>query len=132
MTFRIFILVGFLVIALDPSAAYGQRRVKLEQANSLKGGVINGRRFDSFVGNVVFSHQNALIYCDSAVFYRKENSLEAYGHVKIDDQDSILVTSDQLAYSGDTRIAQFRKNVIFIKKGQMTLYTDNLDYDRTN
>ena len=107
-----------------------QRRVKLEKADSLQGGVLNGRRYDSFVGNVLFSHQDALIYCDSAVFYRRDNSLQAFGNVKIDDQDSVVVTSQRLIYNGDSRIAQLRNNVIFRKRDQMTLYTDNLDYDR--
>ena len=33
-------------------------------------------------GNVVFRHDNALMYCDSAYFYEQTNSLDAFGHVR--------------------------------------------------
>ena len=32
-------------------------------------------------GDVVFRHEEALMYCDSAYFYEKTNSLDAFGHV---------------------------------------------------
>ena len=33
-------------------------------------------------GDVVFRHEDALMYCDSAYFYEKTNSLDAFGHVR--------------------------------------------------
>ena len=111
-------------------SAIAQQKVRLERADRLEGGRIDGKRFDSFIGNVIFLHQNATIYCDSAILYRKENNLEAYGHVRIEDGDSITVTSNTLIYNGNNRIAKLRRNVVFTKKTQMTLYTDFLDYDR--
>ncbi len=111
-------------------SAIAQQKVRLERADRLEGGRKDGKRFDSFIGNVIFLHQNATIYCDSAILYRKENNLEAYGHVRIEDGDSITVTSNTLIYNGNNRIAKLRRNVVFTKKTQMTLYTDFLDYDR--
>jgi hypothetical protein len=32
-----------------------------------------------FKGNVRFRHDNALLYCDSALFYEKANSIDAFG-----------------------------------------------------
>ena len=100
------------------------------QANQLEGGKKDGVSYDSFVGNVIFEHQGTNIFCDSAVYFKKGNSLEAFGNVKIDDGDSVTVTSRKLTYNGDKQFAMLRENVVFIKKGQMTLYTDFLDYDR--
>jgi len=109
-----------------------QRKVTLENAERLEGGRIDGKNFNSFIGNVVFSHQGTLIYCDSAVLYKKDNSLQAFGNVRIDDQDSVTINSDRLFYDGDKQLAMLQDNVVFVKRGQMTLYTDNLDYDRKN
>ena len=111
-------------------AVYGQKKVKLEKADRLEGGKQNGRRFDSFIGNVVFYHEGINIFCDSAVFCNKENSLEAYGNVIIDDNDSVVVTSGRLIYDGDSKIARLREKVVFEKLGEMTLYTDFLNYNR--
>ncbi len=112
------------------NTASAQKKVRLERADKLEGGRKDGRRYDSFAGNVIFLHQDATIYCDSAILYRKENRLEAYGHVRIDDGDSITVTSNTLIYDGNNRVAKLRSNVVFTKRTQMTLYTDFLDYDR--
>ncbi|MGN1247426.1 MAG: OstA-like protein, partial [Paludibacteraceae bacterium] len=35
-------------------------------------------------GNVIFRHEDALMYCDSAYFYDQENSLDAFGHVRFE------------------------------------------------
>ncbi len=107
-----------------------QKKVRLEAAEKLEGGRENGIRFDSFSGEVVFNHDGTRIFCDSAVYFKKTNSLEAYGHVVIDDQDSIKIFSDLLFYDGNSKVARLRKNVIFEKRGEMTLYTDFLDYYR--
>ena len=40
-------------------------------------------------GNVCFRHDSALMYCDSAYFFDKENSLHAFGHVHLVQGDSI-------------------------------------------
>ena len=125
----LFILLVLLTMYIAGPAS-AQKKVRLERADRLEGGRKDGRRYDSFIGNVIFLHQNATIYCDSAILYRKENSLEAYGHVRIDDGDSITVTSNTLIYDGNSRVAKLRSNVVFTKKTQMTLYTDFLDYDR--
>lgn len=123
----LFLLFFSIVVA---SGVVGQKKVKLESADKLEGGKIDGKRFDSFVGSVVFNHEGTRIFCDSAAYFKKDNSLEAYGHVVIDDQDSVKVFSDLLYYDGNTKIAKLRKNVVFEKLGEMTLYTDFLDYNR--
>lgn len=108
-------------------SAHGQKRVKLKDADLLKGGKKGEQRL---IGNVVFVQNQTTIYCDSAYFYRKENSVEAFGHVRIIEGDSITITGSHLLYNGDTKIAKLRRNVVFTKLETATLYTDNLDYMR--
>lgn len=83
------------------------------------------------VGNVLFRHDEALMYCDSANFYEASNSLEAFGHVKMVQGDTLTGYGDKLLYNGNTKIARLRKNVRLIHH-EAVLTTDSLNYDRTN
>ncbi|GAB5539384.1 MAG: OstA-like protein [Salibacteraceae bacterium] len=79
-------------------------------------------------GNVRLKHQNALMFCDSALLF-DNNSVKAEGHVKIVESDSLTLKGDSLFYNGNTRIARFRSNVI-IDNGSSILKTNYLDYNR--
>ena len=81
--------------------------------------------------NVVFYHEGALMYCDSAYLYEKSNRFEAFSNVKINQGDTIFVYGDYLHYEGNTRLAKLRNNVR-MEDEQATLYTDSLNYDRLN
>jgi lipopolysaccharide export system protein LptA len=120
----------FLLIVLTSASLYAQKRVKLKQADNLYGSIRNGERFDRLIGNVIFIQNTTTIYCDSAHFYRSKNEIEAYGHVHITEGDSVDVTSLQLFYDGNKKLAKLRKNVVFVKLATATLYTDFLDYYR--
>ena len=39
-------------------------------------------------GNVKFRHKGATLSCDSAFYYEKDNSFEAYGHVRMTQGDT--------------------------------------------
>jgi len=125
-------LITFLAITLFlVITAEAQKRVRLRQADVSRGVTKDGKRMDWVIGNVIFTQNQTTIYCDSAQIFKKENSVEAYGHVKITDGDSVTVTSQTLRYDGDKRVAYLRKNVVFVKLATATLYTDFLDYYRT-
>jgi len=112
-------------------SAMAQKKVKLERADKQSGGrFADGQRYDSWIGDVVFSHQKTRIKCDSAIRMNKTNIIEAFGHVHIKDGDSVTVTSRKLIYDGNTQKAKLREDVEFSKLNQVTLYTDFLDYDR--
>ncbi len=81
-------------------------------------------------GEVRFRHDSALMYCDSAYFFDKENSLHAFGHVHLIQGDSIEGFGDVLYYNGNTKMAKFRKRVKLIHNGTTTLTTDSMNYDR--
>ena len=80
-------------------------------------------------GDVCFRHDSVLMYCDSAYFYEKENSLHAFGHVHIVQGDSLEGFGDILYYNGNTKLARLRRHVRLIHQ-QTTLTTDSLNYDR--
>lgn len=80
-------------------------------------------------GNVQFRHKGATLWCDSALFYDRENSFEAYGHVRLVQGDSVSLTSEEAYYDGNDQMAEARHNVVLKHRGT-TLYTDSLNYDR--
>ena len=81
------------------------------------------------VGNVQFRHDDVFMYCDSALFYEASNSLDAFGNVRMVQGDTVSLVGDVMYYDGLDKLARVRNNVVLIH-GQMTLYTDSLDYDR--
>ena len=81
-------------------------------------------------GNVRFRHDSVWMYCDSAYFFEKQNSLHAFGHVHLVQGDSIEGFGDILYYNGNTKLARFRNHVKLIHNEATTLTTDSLDYDR--
>lgn len=80
-------------------------------------------------GNVRFRHDSVLMYCDSAYFFEKENSLHAFGHVHMVQGDTLEGFGDLLFYNGNTKIARLRRHVRLIHQ-ETTLTTDSLNYDR--
>lgn len=79
-------------------------------------------------GNVIFEHDGALMYCDSALIFQEDNSLEAYGNIKVNQGDTISITGDSLFYLGDEKLAKLRGN-IFFKEKDLKLTTNILNYD---
>lgn len=80
-------------------------------------------------GDVRFRHDEALMFCDSAYFYEKTNSVTAFGHVHFEQGDTLNGYGDILYYDGNTRLARLCRNVRLEHK-TTTLTTDSLNYDR--
>lgn len=81
-----------------------------------------------FLGNVIFEHQNATMYCDSAYLYSKENIIHAYSNVHVSRGDTIHLYGDYMLYNGNTNIGKFRNNVR-MEDDKTTLYTDSLNFN---
>lgn len=104
-------------------------KVYLEHANTLS--------FDKEVmadaqvlnGDVCFRHDSSYMYCDSAYFFEKTNSLEAFSNVRMEQGDTLFVYGDYLFYDGNAQIAYLRNNVR-MENRQVTLFTDSLNYER--
>ncbi|MBO7317186.1 MAG: hypothetical protein J6U43_00495, partial [Bacteroidales bacterium] len=79
-------------------------------------------------GNVRFRKDSMYMYCDSAYFYEKNNSLDAYGNVRMEQGDTLFIYGDVLYYDGKEQLAELRNNVRMINRN-VTLYTDSLNYD---
>jgi lipopolysaccharide export system protein LptA len=78
-------------------------------------------------GNVRFKHADALMRCDSAYLF-EDQRVDAFGHVAIDQGDSMHVEADRLKYNGQERLARLEGNVR-LRDRSMELTTPSLDYD---
>ncbi len=82
---------------------------------------------------VQFEHQGADLWCDIAIYYQKENRLRALGNVRLQQGDSIELTSGKINYDGETKLAKAFENVLLEaeqQSGPVTLRTDTLYFDR--
>ncbi len=79
---------------------------------------------------VQFEHQGADLWCDVAIYFQRENRLQAIGNVLLKQGDSVQMTSERINYEGDTKLAKAWGNVV-LTNASMTLRTDTLRMDRT-
>jgi lipopolysaccharide export system protein LptA len=82
----------------------------------------------SLFGHVKLQSDKTFFYTDSLAMNHKDNFIEAFGKVHINDKDSTDIYSDYMKYFVDTKNIIFQKNVI-LKSGKGTLTTDELHYD---
>lgn len=86
-------------------------------------------RADVLVGHVKLFHDGMYLDCDSARYYKDENSFEAYGHVKMIQGDTLTLTSDTLLYDGPMMQAHAKGRAVLTHR-QIRLTTSVIDYDR--
>ena len=103
-------------------------KVFLENSDELQMDEERSEDFQILRGNVKFSRAGMIMTCDSAYFYPETSSLDAFGHVKMTQSDTMQVEADVLHYYGDREIAELRYNVR-MRNRTMTLTTDSLDYE---
>ena len=86
-------------------------------------------RADVLVGHVKLYHDGMYLDCDSARYYKDENSFEAYGHVKMMQGDTLTLTSDTLVYDGPMMQAHAKGRAVLTHR-KTRLTTTVIDYDR--
>ncbi len=87
------------------------------------------REAQILVGNVRFRHDDVILTCDSALYYEASNSFDAFGHVVMNQADTLILNSDVLYYDGFDQLAMARYNVV-LEHYDSRLFCDSLDYDR--
>ncbi len=108
---------------------YQRNKVFLERADSMISGP-NGAVESSYIvlkGNIEFSRGDMHLYCDSAHFYDKNNSIDAYGNVRMERADRLSGRADNLHYDGNREIVNLKGNVSIVKDDK-TLTSDAIDY----
>lgn len=111
---------------------YQQDKVFLEQADSITKVPNSFKEHQIVIGNVKFRQMGTWMYCDSAYYFPEENSLDAFGHVKMVQGDTLYVYADKLYYDGTSRFARLRcgpsEHTVRLINRKTSLTTDSLDY----
>lgn len=126
MKIHSYIILLFLLVG----SVYAQEKTKLEIINS------NFSYFDAdvnpdarrLVDSVIFKHEGATMFCDSAWHYFKENRFEAFGNIHINQGDTLHLYGDHLDYIGQENKAIVQGDIV-LKDEQVHLTTEQLHYD---
>lgn len=137
---RLRYVLGLLIVLLSFDEIQAQVITNRPGADTMKVvNLINADRLSYFrpdsttdlqmlAGNVQMQQGSTIFYCDSAVFNKKTRFIEAFGNVRINDNDSVNITSKYLQYYVDTKMAYLKKNVK-LTDSKTTLFTEDLTYD---
>jgi len=107
----------------------GETKIEIINANSLEYDERLGINAKRLIGNVIFKHEGALMYSDSAHFFDGKNTLDAFGNVRINQGDTIQLFGDYLKYDGNMRKAVVTGKNLRLQDKEMTLYTTRLEYE---
>ena len=78
---------------------------------------------------VHIKHEGIEMWCDQAIYDAKQDFIEAYGKVRINQGDTINMTSKYVEYSGKTQLA-FASGEVVLKDPTSVITTDTLYFDR--
>ena len=115
-------------VAPPATLANGGKLIEFLSAESYNVKKMDSMDFLVFVGHVKIRQGKTLLFGDSLILNNTKNTLEGFGHIHINDADSVDIYSDYLKYLGDTKKAFLRKKVK-LTDGKAILTTDSLDYD---
>jgi lipopolysaccharide export system protein LptA len=135
--YKIFFLLFFFFAARN---SYGQTQsittvsdstkiIRIIRANSFR-----QKKIDSattlimLAGDAVVNQGNTILSGDSIVLNQITGVAEVFGHVHINDADSVHTYAKYLKYIGNNRMAYLKKNVK-LTDGKAILNTDELEYN---
>ena len=82
-------------------------------------------------GNVRVNHDGAVLTCNKAYFFQKENYLKAFGNVQLVQGDTLYLNSKYAEYNGNLKKAFATGNAI-MSSPDATLATDTINFDRNS
>ena len=132
--------IAILLLAVLPGTALAQQKpqqtpppedsivrlISADKAWQVTEGGVNYRRVQ---GDARFLHNDTYLLCDSASWNVDAQVIEAYGNVKL-MQDETMLSSDQLTYLIEENLAQFKGGVVeLLDKEGNRLRTRQLEYN---
>ena len=131
----LFLVLCLFVVTLSATAQRRQakdQKVYLDHADQLMYDQYKKPNIQIVKGNVAFRHAGTTLRCDSAYFNERDNTFEAFGHVRMNQHDTLTLTSDYAWYDGrpEREMVFARKNVVVTHRKTSVLKTDSLNYDR--
>jgi lipopolysaccharide export system protein LptA len=118
-----------LLLLLTTAAVMGQKKSIVNLVSSKSStGIKRGGKDVIKVYQGTFKQDFSTLTSDSAYFYPQDNAFDAFGHVIINQGDTLNIYSDKLNYNGNTKIALLTDNVRLVDK-DATLTTNHLTYN---
>ena len=121
-----------LLVSVSLFAQKSERRdslVRLLGCDELQQIEEHGFNFRKALGHARFEHNSTLLVCDTALWNVNQNVINAFGNVKIIQNNTVL-SSDRLDYLIDLDLAEFRGTLVQLQdKDKNTLRTRDLDYN---
>jgi lipopolysaccharide export system protein LptA len=115
-----------LSLSAQQQVQTAQQRTKIILQSSERSKIITKTDI-TYLRKPVFKQDNAILTCDSAVFYTARNYFEAFNNVHINQADTINIYSDFLTYDGNAKQAHLTSNVRLLDRTSV-LTTNVLDY----
>ncbi|WP_242155041.1 OstA-like protein [Aestuariivivens sediminis] len=132
-SFKLILFLLFNIIFIFSLKAQEKKRIEIEQAGAI---TIDEANFPGAKiitrddrGQVHITHENITMWCDKAIQYTNDNFIEAYGHVKMIQGDTINMDAQYVEYSGKTQLA-FASGEVLLTTPDSELKTDTLYFDR--
>ena len=123
-----YILVS--VIIFTSIASYAQQPTQVRKIEITRSEYIAfDDDFQRVVGFVEFKHEGMTMTCDSAYYYDKRNSLDAFGNVHITNAErSVTIDGDFAKYHGDIKLSEIWNHVVLVDSNAV-LKTQHLYYE---
>lgn len=129
----IFLFLLITIFVFEFSNAQQKRKIEIEYSGFLSineeeyPGATIFTRDDS--QQIHFHHDGVDLWCDKAIYYKKEDFVEAYGNVNIKQGDTINLNSKYIEYSGITQLA-FASGDVVLTDPTSIIKSDTLWMDR--
>ena len=123
-----YVLSFFFLLATLSVWGQSKSRVNLISSTTLRKAPGPDGRSVIKVQKGVFKQDYSTLTSDSAYFYPDQNMVDAFGHVVINQGDTVHIYSDKLNYNGNTKVAVLTDHVIMVDK-DATLTTNNFTYN---
>ncbi len=80
-------------------------------------------------GNVRVNHDGAVLTCNKAYYFQKENYIKAFGNVQITQGDTLKLNSKYAEYNGNIKQA-YATGEVLLESPDMSMTTDTIHFDR--
>jgi lipopolysaccharide export system protein LptA len=130
-TTGLFFMLGSMAQVYQPAATATDTTTEIEIifAKNLRTITLNdGTELQTLAGNAAVKQGNTKLNGDSIVLNLRTGIAEVFGHVHINDADTVNTYASYLKYLGRERIAYLKKNVK-LTDGRGSLVTDDLEYN---
>lgn len=121
--------IGFSVV----SQTQNLKKIRVEYSGFVDSDSLRGPGVSVFTRDntqqVHFTHEGINLWCDQAIYYEKEDFIEAYSNVIMRQGDTINMNAKYVEYSGKTQLA-FASGDVVLTEPKSTLTTDTLYFDR--